>query len=137
RVDVLQEDAGDELLAPGLARAREHAGVVDDLVGLARRPPRVAAGAHEVFAEAPTPLERAARRGRRHALVERERLGVAVGGLRGERGPELLVVREERQPPLAVGDGAEPAADRDGAVPGAVELEGRAVAALLVVVGAG
>src|SRR5437667_343280 len=62
--------------------------------------------------------------------------GTPGEGLGGEGTPELLIVGEQREPPLAVVQGTEPPADRRGARAGAVELERRAVAALFVEVGA-
>src|SRR5438309_4303569 len=87
RVHVLDEDAADELLAPRDARAREGAAHVDLLLRLAVDPADVAAARHQVRAEAAVPLEVAAGRGGGDRLVEREGLGIAVGGLGGVRAP--------------------------------------------------
>ena len=72
-----------------------------------------------------------------HHEIERQRLGIPVESLSGERAAEVLVVGEDRQPPLAGVLRSESAADRPGTGPRLVELERRAVTALFVEVGAG
>ena len=139
RVHVLHEHAGQELLAAGDAGPEVDVVVEDVLDGLAGDPAGVAAGRDQVVAELAAPLEPAARRGRGHLLIERQRLRVAVGRLGRERAAELLVVGVERQPKLAGPRRrrAEPAAERAAAVGRAVVLERRPVAAVLVEVRAG
>src|SRR3989441_148133 len=74
----------------------------------------------------------AAGRGGGDRLVEREGLGVAVRRLGGERAPELLEVAVDGGGELAKIARAQAAAGRERAGAGAVELERRAVAAVLV-----
>src|SRR5256886_9405274 len=78
------------------------------------------------------PLEVAAGRGGGDRLVEREGLGIAVGRLGGERAPELLEVAVDGGGELAKIARAQTAAGRERAGAGAVELERRTVAAVLV-----
>ena len=139
RIHVLQEDAGQELLASGDASPEVDAVVEDVLDGLAGDPAGVAARRDQVAAELAAPLEPPARRGRGHLLIERQGLRVSVERLSRERALELLVVGIERQPPLARARRrrAQPPTECAAAVVRVVDLQPRAVAAVLVEVRAG
>jgi hypothetical protein len=134
REDVLQEGAGDELLAAGDAAAQEAGGRKDILVGLALDPAEVGARQQQVRAEAVAPLKRAAGRGGGHRLVQRQRLRVAVDGLGGERAAELLQLQERVEGPRAAVRCPHAAARHQISGGGVVNLKSGAVAPVLVVV---
>src|SRR5204862_1501629 len=82
---VLHERAREELLAAGHARALQTPDHEDVLARVAGDPVGVETRQQPVIAERLAPHERAAGRGGRRALRERERLAVAVERLRAER----------------------------------------------------
>ncbi len=136
RIDVLDEEADDLLLAPRHPGAREGARHVDALVGLAVDPPEVGAREQAVRAERAAPLERGAHRRRRHPLIEGQGLRVPVGGLGGEGAAEGLKIGEDGAGPLTAVARACAHPGREGARVGVVDLKRGAVVAALLVVGA-